>query len=400
MNATGLIHISGLLVPLISAVIGLIVTMVFITGRRHPLERRLSQLLLVNLSACAVCWACLILYSLVPTVFIMLKPLFYLCILCAQVTTYHYLFTLTCVDNAERFPKIHYLVPAIICVLLLVWSAFVPVDVQLLIAGRRDNFPEGYEAYSAIILSNRYMFLVYNILYSALGLRRLAGFGKALGDYSADEGKSSVRWLRSLVYVTLATLPLSAIPALLGADQLVSTAITFVPILFLVLKDVILVYNTVAVNYVVIEDLSPALNAGSDAADTSLSAALSADREAEKKRFERYIRTQKPYLNPQLRITDITVPLKTNRTYLSAFINQEYGMNFSRYINRLRLQELERIRAASDMSHISGLELVQLAGFSNFRAYLRVKRDEERATRLRIDGVYGSNPKTPRETEE
>ena len=43
-------------------------------------------------------------------------------------------------------------------------------------------------------------------------------------------------------------------------------------------------------------------------------------------------------------MTDLVEDLDVNRTVLSAFINQTYGMNFNRYLNRFRLRELDRLR--------------------------------------------------------
>jgi len=37
--------------------------------------------------------------------------------------------------------------------------------------------------------------------------------------------------------------------------------------------------------------------------------------------------------------------LFSNRTYISAFINREYGMNFNRFINNYRLKEIERLQS-------------------------------------------------------
>lgn len=42
------------------------------------------------------------------------------------------------------------------------------------------------------------------------------------------------------------------------------------------------------------------------------------------------------YLQPDLSLTALACTLGTNRTYLSALINQQYGMNFNAYINNLR----------------------------------------------------------------
>ena len=50
-------------------------------------------------------------------------------------------------------------------------------------------------------------------------------------------------------------------------------------------------------------------------------------------------------------------------------------MNFSRYINMLRLREMEALRNDPACSRLPEEERACLAGFSNFRSYQRVKRD-------------------------
>lgn len=84
---------------------------------------------------------------------------------------------------------------------------------------------------------------------------------------------------------------------------------------------------------------------------------------------------QKPYLNPQLRIVDLTEELHTNRTYLSGFINRTYGLNSSGFINRLRMREFNALSKNPDFGQASKDELASQAGFENYRSYLRVKKD-------------------------
>lgn len=103
-----------------------------------------------------------------------------------------------------------------------------------------------------------------------------------------------------------------------------------------------------------------------------------------RKHFERYLRDKKPYLNPNLRITELAAGLNTNRTYISSFIKKEYGMNFCRFINRCRLQELDRLRLQPSNAKKTNIDLVLMAGFSNYRSYLRVKKEEDRMTLLKL----------------
>lgn len=97
-----------------------------------------------------------------------------------------------------------------------------------------------------------------------------------------------------------------------------------------------------------------------------------------KERFEKYMQDNKPYLNPDLKITDLAICLNTNRTYLSTFINRTYGMGFRRYLNLCRLKEAQKIREQSTGNDIT--EIILKAGFGCYRSYIRFRNQEEKHT--------------------
>lgn len=104
-----------------------------------------------------------------------------------------------------------------------------------------------------------------------------------------------------------------------------------------------------------------------------------------KKQFELYFKEYKPYLNSYFRITDLIEPFEVNRTYISRFVNKEYGVNFSRYVNRCRLQKLEVLMALPSGKGKSIQDLLKLAGFGSYRSYMRAKliEEEEMVKRIR-----------------
>jgi AraC-like DNA-binding protein len=55
----------------------------------------------------------------------------------------------------------------------------------------------------------------------------------------------------------------------------------------------------------------------------------------------------KIYLNSQLNILDVVQIVGTNRTYISNLINQQYKQNFCTFVNKHRLDELERVYTAN-----------------------------------------------------
>lgn len=53
--------------------------------------------------------------------------------------------------------------------------------------------------------------------------------------------------------------------------------------------------------------------------------------------------TEKVFQNTHLTIQDVALAVGTNRTYVSAIINQTYTMNFCRFVNEYRLKALEKL---------------------------------------------------------
>ena len=61
------------------------------------------------------------------------------------------------------------------------------------------------------------------------------------------------------------------------------------------------------------------------------------------KRLEALMQDQKKYLDPELSLKQLAFLLKTNPTYLSQVINQEFNKSFNDFINELRVQEACRL---------------------------------------------------------
>ena len=59
--------------------------------------------------------------------------------------------------------------------------------------------------------------------------------------------------------------------------------------------------------------------------------------------LERLMRDEKAYKDPMISKENLADKLSTNRTYLSQAIKDTYGMNFTGYINSLRIHEAVRL---------------------------------------------------------
>jgi AraC-like DNA-binding protein len=91
-------------------------------------------------------------------------------------------------------------------------------------------------------------------------------------------------------------------------------------------------------------------------------------------KLEEYFSKEKPYLNPEFKITDICLYLGTNRSYVSSFINDQYGKNFASHVNTYRVNEAKEMIVENPNLTLSSIS--ENAGFGSVatfnRAFLKI----------------------------
>jgi AraC-like DNA-binding protein len=98
----------------------------------------------------------------------------------------------------------------------------------------------------------------------------------------------------------------------------------------------------------------------------------------------------KIHLNPDLKIWDVSGMLGTNRTYLSNYINKHYGVNFSMFVNRYRVEDAKKILDENEGSLYSLEVIGEKCGFGSYNNFIRVFRDLESITPGRYRDIQKS----------
>lgn len=115
------------------------------------------------------------------------------------------------------------------------------------------------------------------------------------------------------------------------------------------------------------------VSAEADGTDKVESIPVYEKRLAKEARLEQRInewKEEKLYLTDQITINDIAERLGTDRRYLSRFINEHYGINFSRWISEMRIDEAKRLM---EQKPDEGMEWVALqTGFSSLSYFSKV----------------------------
>ena len=96
-------------------------------------------------------------------------------------------------------------------------------------------------------------------------------------------------------------------------------------------------------------------------------------------RLDEMVRAKELYKQQGLKITDLAALAGTNRTYVSNAINQQLGLTFSEYINRLRVEEAKRLIRESDGKMVM-VAVAEESGFIGEASFYRHFRQLEGMT--------------------
>ncbi|HLT72853.1 MAG TPA: helix-turn-helix domain-containing protein [Cyclobacteriaceae bacterium] len=82
-------------------------------------------------------------------------------------------------------------------------------------------------------------------------------------------------------------------------------------------------------------------------------------------KLQHYMRSKKPFLDPELSLSTLATEMGLNRNQLSRLINTGIGENFYDYINRFRVEEVKRLMADPQKQKYNLLGIALEAGFKS-----------------------------------
>ncbi|MBN1990151.1 MAG: hypothetical protein JW783_12185 [Bacteroidales bacterium] len=375
--------LANIFVPLSAAVTSFVIVTLHLYYRNQGSRARSVKVLWFYFGCCIVNWSAIFLYFYLPNVFVVLNSFVFFTFIIVQILFYNFLFFLTRIDADERFPQIHFLIPILISLFLTALMLLTPFQAQRLSVLGRGEFTGG--SYLFFIVSNSKMpvRLVFSVVYTGLCFIRLYRYRKRVENYSANYDKSSLHWVKTYLILSVSLIPIPLMGIILPRGEAAASVFLSIQNLLILFQYAFLCFHLVTQNYIYLDDSLPKRSSdkeleesnpvvdftpGTFACETEC---VGAKVKITRVDFEEYIASERPYLNSDLRLTDVAADLNTNRTYLSAFINTEYGVNFNGLINRYRLLELERLKELEGAKGWEEKEMVERVGFGSYRNYKR-----------------------------
>lgn len=379
--------------PLFSAIVWTMMVGISIIHSNTRKEKDVKWTVLWMYVAFMGSWLFLIPYTYWPRFSIYFSVTGYAGLLIVPLQLYHIICKLSETDKLKPFSCWHYILPAIIVGILFIWSFFVPFDTQVWLLENRGAIAPGYEAYSRLFLSKPAMRIVFTVVYMPLGLVRLYRYYRGI-NHGAESLRRPARWATILIVCVSLMLVGTLISVIYPRGEFVMRWITVITIPMIVVEHITVGYQVISRNFLLYvkdddeNEAAPVQTADKKrrpkpaAANTGKPAGIKLTR----RNFDAWMKQHKPWLNAGFRITDLVEPLGANRTKISNFVNATYGMNFNRYINNLRLDEVDRLAALQSNAGKPKGELALSAGFANDRGYRRAA-EAEREAQNKIDAV-------------
>lgn len=367
MNHSELLKIINIVAPIFSASTAFIILgLTMLLGMRQALQFKKKALLYL---ACAIFnWVAVYLFFFYTEMMVYVNWLSYFTFLMAQVFLYGFIFEITRIDYSEKFSRFHYLLPVLFSLTLLLLSLTTPYSEQLFILKNQEAYRGGSYAFFAFSNSKLKVRLIFSLVYTIMAFVRLRRYRIFIKDYSSNNQKSSLHWVKALLFCSVALIPIPLLALFFSRESQISSFAVTLQVLALTTQYAFLCYYLPKNQYVVL-DKEPLQEQG---ANSNVAPDLSVKKDIiSREALEEYMNTQKPYLNPDLKITDIVRDLGINRTYLSAFINNEFGVNFSIFINQYRLAEFNVQKNETENQHLSMTQLAGMSGFSSLRTFKR-----------------------------
>jgi AraC-like DNA-binding protein len=97
-------------------------------------------------------------------------------------------------------------------------------------------------------------------------------------------------------------------------------------------------------------------------------------------KLKQHMETERPYLAPELTLSELASQLRTNTSLLSRVINTCFGQNFNDFINGYRIAEAERKLQDPRFQHYTLLAVALESGFNSKSTFNRVFKKLKSAT--------------------
>ena len=246
---------------------------------------------------------------------------------------------------------LHLIPYLLITIFLLFWSNHAPTTSEEII---QNELPWQFYLINAFMYAHFFVYL-------GLTYKSLRKYRNIIKDQYSQIDKINLDWLSSSINTFALLTFISLIHNFIALSE--NRTVFFVTLVLL------LIFVFYFVNKVILKALrQPEIFAGIAQNESTkyLGSNLTPNQiETCKKQLLDLLKTEKPFLNPQVSLSDLSEKLSVSTKHLSQVINQSFNKKFFDFINTYRIQEVQQILKGSTDDKLTVLEAMYQAGFNS-----------------------------------
>lgn len=225
-----------------------------------------------------------------------------------------------------------------------------------------------------VFMVSRFVFAVQVILFLVLGRKLVIRYNVHVANFYSNLESKTIVWVNLLLYSFVITSVMSIIFNTMGRTIFLnSVLLLLIPsLIFSVLLFLIglqgYMQNYTVVDLVNDEKLQPEKNL------------KEYNHSQLKTKLMELFANERIYRNSDLKITQVSMQLQTNRTYISKLINNDFNCSFCEFVNGYRVVEAKQLLADQSYTNFSLDYISEMVGFGSLNTFIRVFKDSEGTT--------------------
>ena len=361
------------ILPIFCSAICSVFTLLLTWNYRNLAERKLRWIVSIYCILIAIWWSSALWHTVSDEpIFLPVDIPFALSYIYTPILFYNIVYNLTYFEDKRNFPILNYLWPVPTLVIILIVATWISPPKGELFTGLSL-----FEEYTALFISDFLVRFITAVVYIVpTGLLLLRHYKRTVLQKTDTDRKylsiKSSRWLIVFFMLSIAILLIAFLPSLVGASQW----LIWLNALCIMAQEILLTYQVIRRQYLSYKTSYLFPDNEKKAGNNSLTAKQrhapdNTRGQLNRRAFENYFSRQKPYLNPDFKLTDLAETMGVNRTVMSNFINQTYSMNFKRYLNLWRIREYQTLIKHPSNERKNPYQVMVMAGFKDSRHFQR-----------------------------
>jgi AraC-like DNA-binding protein len=295
---------------------------------------------------------------------------------------YYWYIRLLTIETEYEWKNLRLLIPAILLSVIsaIIYRIMSPAEREiyltdfLLREGGSEAHSKILQIQKGVFLLSRLVFAVQVILFLVLGRKLVIRYNERVANFYSNLESKTIVWVNLLLYSFVLTSIMSVVFNIMGrAIFLNSVSLLLIPsVIFSVLLFFIGLQGYMQ-NYTVVDLIE-------DAKQQPERNLNDYNQNQLKEKLMELFAGEKIYRNSDLKITQVSMQLQTNRTYVSQLINNEFNCSFSEFVNEYRVIEAKQLLTNQAYNNYSLDYISESVGFGSLNTFIRVFKDSEGIT--------------------